>query len=158
MKKLLYLSFSLLGGVFFAQVNTSEINGIKLNMSVAEINAKFHQKISPKIGSTTDEPVNYTPLTISGVQYKIIFVEDFENPQKLVVYSIATTDPKSKGKNAIGIGSTVAELKKAFAKQTVDYDKNRFEVRPKDLGNKILVFTLKNGKVSRIYVSIFAAG
>ena len=48
-----------------------------------------------------------------------------------MVYSVATTDPKSKGKNVVGIGSTLAELKKAYAKESTDTSGDTFTVYQK---------------------------
>ncbi|AQX05077.1 hypothetical protein BAX97_16400 [Elizabethkingia meningoseptica] len=158
MKKLLFMAIGLIGGLTFAQVSTGELNGIKLHMTVAELNQKFNQHITPKVTDNfTDEPQNYTPVKINGVQYNILFVKSEYDP-KVAVYSIATTDAKSKGKSPVGIGSTLADLKKAYAKESTDLTKNRFTVYQKNTGEQILIFELKNNKVARIFVSVFAAG
>ncbi|CAM3449121.1 hypothetical protein ELOC111193_05360 [Elizabethkingia occulta] len=159
MKKMFYLASLLIGGAAFAQITTNEINGIEVNMPLTELNAKFKQDIKPKVVENfTDEPENFTPVTINGTKYSIIFVKDFYSPDKTLVYSVATTDPKSKGKNLVGIGSTLAELKKAYAKESTDTTGDTFTVYQKDKGERILIFKLKNNKVTRIFASVFAAG
>jgi hypothetical protein len=84
MKKMFYLASLLIGGAAFAQITTNEINGIKVNMPLTELNAKFKQDIKPKVVENfTDEPENFTPVTINGTKYNIIFVKDFYSPEKL---------------------------------------------------------------------------
>ena len=75
-----------------------------------------------------------------------------------MVYSVATTDPKSKGKNVVGIGSTLAELKKAYAKESTDTSGDTFTVYQKRQRRKNPYFQAENNKVTRIFASVFAAG
>ena len=42
-------------------------------MPLTELNAKFKQDIKPKVVENfTDEPENFTPVTINGTKYNII--------------------------------------------------------------------------------------
>jgi hypothetical protein len=155
------------------QVSLSGIGGIRLNMSIADVEKVTGQKINSKLGKgAEDYAMDTVSVTFKGAAIQIIFYNQYTDQQKseVSVYSITCSSASCKTKSGITIGDDKIKI-------VSTYDTYYMEIAPyiEDLGNEqykpskikstitihgqdengVIIFNLNNNKVTSFTVSVF---
>ena len=155
------------------QVSLSGIGGVKLNMSITEVEKVVGQKINSRLlKGAEDYAMDTVSLNLKGVPLEIIFYNQYIEEKKfeVSVYAITSSSPLCKTKSGIAIGDDKMKI-------VTTYDTFYMEIAPyfEDVGNEqykpsktrstitihgqdengIIIFNLTNNKVSSFIVSIF---
>lgn len=139
----------------FAQISTTRMNKIKLEMKTPDFLKLFGQQ---PIAFVEDVEQKYT---LNDVDYFVVIGRGFlsKNESDTYVRQIRTTSPKIKTLSNLGIGSSLEDLWKHYHKYQIYIDKlndNQRSFRIEDVENKsTLNFLLKNNKVIEIEVNSY---
>jgi len=154
-------------------VSLSGIGGIKLNMSIADVEKLTGQKINSKLGKgAQDYAMDTVSVSFKGAAIAIVFYNQYTDQQKseVSVYSITCSSPSCKTKSGIAIGDDKINF-------VSTYDTYYLEIAPyiEDMGNEqykpsktkstitihgqdengVIIFNLSNNKVTSFTVSVF---
>jgi len=155
------------------QVSISGIGGIRLSMSIADVEKIINQKINSKLAKgAADYAMDTVSVTFKGAAIEIIFYNQYTDQQRseVSVYAITCSSPSCKTKSGISIGDDKLKI-------VSTYDTYYMEIAPyiEDLGNEqykpsktrstitihgqdengVIIFNLNNNKVSSFTVSVF---
>ena len=155
------------------QVSLSGIGGIRLGMSIADVEKITGQKINSKLSkSAEDYAMDTITINFKGAPIEIVFYNQYIDQQKseVSVYSIACSSPLCKTKSGIAIGDDKIKV-------ITIYDTYYMEIYPysEDVGNGqykpsktrstitihgeeengVIIFNLINKKVISFTVSVF---
>jgi hypothetical protein len=155
------------------QVSLSGIGGIKLGMSIADVEKITGQKINSKLGKgAQDYAMDTVSVALKGATLEVIFYNQYIDQQKseVSVYGITSSSSLCKTKSGIIIGDDKIKI-------VTTYDTYAMEIYPyiEDVGNGqykpsktkstitihgqeengVIIFNLTNNKVVSFTVSIF---
>ena len=148
-----------------AQVSTSRMNEIRLEMNKSELEKIIGKSIPLKLNDGS--PSGLTHLVFKGVVYELNFTKAYDDSGNAIndfmVYSISSRDRSLKTLSGISIGSSFDEVLNKYKNYNISirdsWDENgkrvkttrRFVVEDYDSGT-YLMFTIQNGKVIEMSV------
>ena len=155
------------------QVSLSGIGGIRLGMSIADVEKITGQKINTKLGKGAgDYAMDTISITFKGASIEIVFNNQYIDQQKyeVMVYAMTCSSSLCKTKSGISIGDDKIKV-------VTTYDTYAMEIYPyiEDVGNGeykpsktkstitlhgqeengVIIFNLTNNKVVSFTVSVF---
>lgn len=145
-----------------AQILLSQMNGIKVNITLTEVEKVTGQQIEIKGGATYQD--FSTTVKNKGVDFELSFINPCMGEEKpcYILQGIATTSTHIKTPEKVGVGSHLNELKTAYKKYDSKKncytgmleDRDGFYVRDNNR-SLVLSFDLEEDKVTKISISYF---
>ncbi|MGB6092987.1 MAG: hypothetical protein WBF83_04410, partial [Moheibacter sp.] len=147
-----------------AQISLSQMNGIKVNTTLTEVEKVIGQQIELKGGANNQD--FSTTVKNKGIDFELSFINPCVADEKpcYMLEEIATVSTQIKTSEKVGVGSHLNDLKKAYKKY--DSKKNYFTGMSEykdgffirdDKKGMVLFFDLKENKVTKIILSYFPA-
>jgi hypothetical protein len=167
----LFICLIITAGILKAQniVSSTQLNGARINMSLAEFNKLTNQNLTTKVSA--DVYFDTVQTEIKGIPVSIVFFDRYidENKRDVAIYSMRTSHITIKTKSGIGIGSNKFDVLKKLDGFSMhlypDWQKDeklkkRFSVLSLDDGDNgtLLIMYFDNNKLYSFEVSSMGEG
>lgn len=167
MKKIFLLFLICMIQFSFAQISTTRMNEIRIQSTLAEVEATLGQKL--EVSKKQDDWLYKTRVNHKGSDFELGFTEfiDENNQSKIELFEITTESASLKTLSKLGIGSSLDDLWVAYKNYNISvwatwdesiegYSKKErvFQLNDYDAGT-VLYFYLRNDKVYKITLSFF---
>ena len=161
MRKSLFLLFILFATISVNAQDTKQvlnfdgIEELKLGMTKADLEKLLKKKIVFKHIGIDEIYTESLDVTYKGIPFELGMMRSEEYGARLE--SVATTNPRYKTAEGIGIGSTELEIINAYENDLLMISRDQVTLAGIDDIRSSIVFTMKNKKVVKISVEPTAA-